>query len=34
MLDGGELDNRTSLSHALVDKEQELVAALGGDPSP
>jgi len=34
LLDGGGLDKRTSLSHALEDKEQELVTALGGDPSP
>jgi len=34
MLDGGGLDKRTSLSLALVNKQQELVEALGGDPSP
>ena len=34
MLDGGGLDKRTSLSLALVNKEYELVEALGGDPSP
>jgi len=34
LLDGGGLDKRTSLSHALEDKEQELVETLGGNPSP
>ncbi len=34
MLNGDGLDRRTSLYHALRDKEQELVTALGGDPSP
>jgi hypothetical protein len=34
MLDGGGLDQRTSLFKALREKEQELVTALGGDPSP
>lgn len=31
LLDGDGLDKRTSLSRALVAKEQELVTALGGD---
>ncbi len=34
MLNGDGLDRRTSLYHALRDKEQELASALGGDPSP
>jgi len=34
MLNGDGLDKRTSLSRALVAKEQELSMALGGDPSP
>src|SRR4029434_2156139 len=34
MLNGNGLDERTSLFKALREKEQELVAALGGDPSP
>ena len=34
MLDGDGLDQRTSLFKALREKEQELVSALGGDPSP
>jgi hypothetical protein len=34
MLDGDGLDQRSSLYHALREKEQELVTALGGDPSP
>jgi len=34
MLNGDGLDRRTSLYRALRDKEQELVSALGGDPSP
>jgi hypothetical protein len=34
MLNGDDLDQRTSLYRALRDKGQELTAALGGDPSP
>src|SRR6516162_3922033 len=34
MLAGGKLDARTSLYKVLHEKERELVAALGGDPSP
>ena len=34
MLDGDGLDEGSSLFKALRMKEQELVAALGGDPSP
>ena len=34
MLNGDGLDQRTSLFKALREKEQELVTALGGDPSP
>jgi hypothetical protein len=34
MLNGDGLDERTSLFKALREKEQELVTALGGDPSP
>ena len=34
MLNGDGLDRRTSLYHAITEKEQELVSALGGDPSP
>jgi len=30
----GRLDGRSSISKALRAKEQELVTALGGDPSP
>ncbi len=33
-LNGDGLDKRTSLYRALREKEQELVSALGGDPSP
>jgi hypothetical protein len=34
MLNGNGLDERTSLFKAVREKEQELVRALGGDPSP
>jgi hypothetical protein len=34
MLNGDGLDERSSLFRALRSKEQELVTALGGDPSP
>ena len=34
MLEGKGLDERTSLFKALREKEEELVTALGGDPSP
>jgi hypothetical protein len=34
MLNGKGLDQRTSLFNALREKEQELVSALNGDPSP
>ncbi|HEY2922905.1 MAG TPA: hypothetical protein VGK77_28335 [Candidatus Binatia bacterium] len=34
MLDGDGLDRRTSLYRALAEKDEELVNALGGDPSP
>src|ERR1700754_1982275 len=34
MLNGNGLDQRTSLFKALREKEQELVTALGGAPSP
>jgi hypothetical protein len=34
MLSGGRLDGRTSLHKVLREKEQELITALGGDPSP
>jgi hypothetical protein len=34
MLNGDGLDKRTSLYRALAEKEQELIASLGGDPSP
>src|SRR4030095_6481177 len=34
MLNGGNLDRRSGLYHALREKEQELIDALGGDPSP
>jgi len=34
MLEGGKLDKRTSLHKVLREKEQELIVALGGDPSP
>jgi hypothetical protein len=34
MLDGDGLDERSSLFKALQLKEQEIITALGGDPSP
>src|SRR5262245_5358735 len=34
MLTGGDIDQRTALYKALRAKEQELIAARGGDPSP
>jgi hypothetical protein len=34
MLSGTKLDGRTSLHKVLREKEGELIAALGGDPSP
>ncbi len=34
LLNGGGLDQRTSLYRALLAKEKELVTSLGGDPSP
>jgi hypothetical protein len=34
MLSGTKLDGRTSLHKVLREKECELIAALGGDPSP
>jgi hypothetical protein len=34
MLSGTKLDGRTSLHKVLREKENELIAALGGDPSP
>ena len=34
MLAGGRLDGRTALYKVLREKEQELITALGGDPSP
>ena len=34
MMNGGNLDRRSGLYHALREKEQELIEALGGDPSP
>jgi len=34
MIDGGGLDKRSSLYRALRLKENELITALGGDPSP
>ena len=34
MLKGDGLDQRTSLYRELVEKERELITALGGDPSP
>jgi hypothetical protein len=34
MLSGNRLDGRTSLHKVLRETEQELVSALGGDPSP
>jgi hypothetical protein len=34
MIDGDGIDQRTSLFRALREKEQELIDALGGDPSP
>lgn len=34
MLEGSKVDGRTSLYRVLREKEQEIVTALGGDPSP
>jgi hypothetical protein len=34
MLDGDGLDQRSGLFRALRIKEQDLITALGGDPSP
>ena len=34
LLEGPTVDGRSSLYKVLRDKERELVAALGGDPSP
>jgi hypothetical protein len=34
ILSGDRLDGRTSLHRVLREKERELIAALGGDPSP
>lgn len=34
LLSTGNLDRRTGLYHALREKENELIDALGGDPSP
>jgi hypothetical protein len=34
LLQGDGLDQRTSLYKALREKEQDLIMALGGDPSP
>jgi hypothetical protein len=34
LLSGDELKHSTALYHALVAKEQEMVVALGGNPSP
>ena len=34
MIEGGGIDRRSSLYKALREKEQELIASLGGDPSP
>jgi hypothetical protein len=34
MLSGSKLDGRTALYRVLREKEQELITALGGDPSP
>jgi hypothetical protein len=34
MLSGGRVDTRTALYKVLREKEQELITALGGDPSP
>jgi hypothetical protein len=34
MLNGDDLDKRTSLYRALAEKESELIVALGGDPTP
>src|SRR6266508_3092235 len=34
MLDGDGLDQRSGLFRALREKEQEIITALGGDPSP
>jgi hypothetical protein len=34
VIEAGGIDRRSSLYKALREKEQELIAALGGDPSP
>jgi hypothetical protein len=34
MLEGDRLDQRSSLYRGLREKENELISALGGDPSP
>jgi len=34
MLEGAKIDARTSLHRVLREKEQEIITALGGDPSP
>ena len=34
MLSGSKIDGRTALYRVLREKEQELITALGGDPSP
>ncbi|HEX9263850.1 MAG TPA: hypothetical protein VF977_05740 [Candidatus Binatia bacterium] len=34
MLEGAKVDGRTSLYRVLREKEQELITAHGGDPSP
>jgi len=34
MLEGAKIDGRTSLYRVLREKEQELITALGDDPSP
>lgn len=34
ILNGGDLDQRTSLYRALKEREDGLITALGGDPSP
>ena len=34
MLSGSKIDARTALYRVLREKEQELITALGGDPSP
>jgi hypothetical protein len=34
VIEGGGIDRRSSLYKALREKEQELIASLGGDPSP